>query len=143
MNIQTLIVASRTNLKENQKSFFDIRQQVTQFLIKIRNLVGENRIDGETVRPGLKSLQSLLSNHLSLPYVNFITLSNQKMGNLVSSFLCYIFRKLKTNFYQCTSSSYHLFHGHLEWRWLCLTMHLKILQNEVWPASTIFLIFRH
>lgn len=85
MNIQTLIVASRTNLKEIQKPFFDIRLEVTQFLSKIRNLVGENRLDGDAVKTGLKSLQSLFSNDLSLPYINFISLSSQKSGNLVSS----------------------------------------------------------
>lgn len=85
MNIQTLIVASRTNVKEGRKSFLDIRLQVTQFLIKVRNLVGENIIDGENVKTGLKSVQSLLNNHLSLPYINFVTLLNQKSGNLVSS----------------------------------------------------------
>lgn len=85
MNIQTLIVASRTNVKEGQKPFLDIRLQVTQFLIKVRNLVGENRIDGETVKTGLKSVHSLLNKHLSLPYINFVTLLSQKSGNLVSS----------------------------------------------------------
>lgn len=133
MNIQTLTVASRTNLKENQKPFFEIRQQITQFLIKIRNLVGENKPDGESVKTGLKSLESLLSNHLSLPYINFLSLSSQKSGNLVSSSIRWLTSVLNEKKFisQCTSSLYHLFHGHLEWRWLCLTIHLKILRNEV------------
>ncbi len=83
MNIQTLTVASRTNMKENRRPFFDIRLQVTQFLIKIRNLVGEDRLDGEAVRTGLKSVQCLVSNQLSLPYINFVSLPNQKTGNSV------------------------------------------------------------
>lgn len=83
MNVQTLTVASRTNVKENQKPFFDIRMQVTQFLIKIRNLVGDNRLDGETVKAGLKSLGSLMNNQLSLPYINFTSLLSQQSGNSV------------------------------------------------------------
>lgn len=71
-------------MKENVKPFFDIRLQVTQFLIKIRNLVGENKLDGEILKSGLKSLQALLKNNLSLPFINFISLSNQKSGNSVS-----------------------------------------------------------
>lgn len=85
MNIQALTVASRTNLKETQKPFLDIRLQVTLFLIKVRNLVGEDILDSETVKKGLKSLQSLFDNHLSFPYLNFTTASNRKSGNVVSS----------------------------------------------------------
>ncbi|XP_037046760.1 protein MMS22-like [Bradysia coprophila] len=119
MSIQTLIVASRTNLKENRKPFLDIRLQVTQFLIKIRNLVGADRLDGDTVRTGLRSLENLLNNHLSLPHINFISPPSHRSGTLY------------------TSSLHHLFHGHLEWRWLCLTINLRILQNEIMEFNSL------
>lgn len=92
MNVQTLIVSARTNLKESQKPFVDIRLQVTQFLIKIRNLVGENRLDDDTLKLGLKSLQSLYDKHLSLPYINFTSIPNHKSGNLVMVHASFCFR---------------------------------------------------
>lgn len=118
MNIQTLVVAARTNLKDHHKPFLDIRLQVTQFLLKIRNLVGDNRLDDETVKTGLKSLQSLLGNHLSLPYINFIWIPNQKSGNLVICWLhsgfSVLFKKKWKRFralHRCTIYSTDIWNG--------------------------------
>ncbi|KAJ6642993.1 Protein MMS22-like [Pseudolycoriella hygida] len=81
MNVQILTVASRTNLKENTKPFFDIRMQVTKLLITIRNLVGENLFDCKILKPVLKSLRNLFDHQLTFAHLNFVSQLGGKSGN--------------------------------------------------------------
>lgn len=95
-----------------KSSFFSMRQQTTIFLFQLRQLIYTGRIKYNVAESLLRPLSIYLEQLNTLPIVEVLHTIHSTLGN------------------ESTSPVYHLLHGHLEWRWIYLTICLRIEQEK-------------
>ena len=109
MNIQLLIVSSQEGSTIVQKkSFFALRMQTTALLQQLRQLLATERLSHQAVSECLRPMAGYFEHFSALPIVDVMHSIGHQHGS------------------QSTSPVHHLLHGHLEWRWLHLTIVLRV-----------------
>lgn len=112
--MQTLFVSSRENsMFMTRSSYFSLRQQTTTFLFQLRQLLYTGRIKYNIAETLLRPLATYLEQLNALPIVDVLHTIHSTLGN------------------ESTSPAYHLLHGHMEWRWIYLTICLRIEQEKL------------
>ena len=82
-----LDVSSREDGKSvANKSYFEIRAEVTEFLLSLKNLVIKDVIPLEVIQSGLKSLQTVLGSLETFPILKILHTANNITGNKVRLF---------------------------------------------------------
>lgn len=135
VHVQMLTVSSRENSTfVTKKSYFSMRQQTTTFLFQLRQLLFTGRIKHNVVEELLRPFALYLEQLNALPIVDVLHTIHSNLGNEVWHDLFDSKRKIFTNsssWFQSTSPAYHLLHGHIEWRWIYLTICLRIEQDKL------------
>lgn len=107
------MVSSRENSSFiTKKSFHTLRVQTTTFLFQLRQLLYTGRVKYATVDALIKPLNIYMEHLCALPIADVLHTIHSSVGN------------------ESTSPAYHLLHGHFEWRWLYLTLKLRIEQER-------------